>query len=128
VALEGALGSGKTCLTQGIAQGLGVPPAYAVTSPTFTLINEYPGRVVLYHPDVYRLNGSRDLEDMGCEEYLFGDGVAVIEWAEKEREALQEETLWVEMTWLDETKRLLVYSGDDHKMQRIQIAFKNGGF
>ena len=128
VALEGDLGSGKTCFTQGIARGLGVPPAYAVTSPTFTLVNEYPGRLVLYHLDVYRLNGSRDLEDMGCEEYLFGRGVAVIEWAEKVREALPEETLWVEMTWLDETKRRLVLSGDDQRMEKIQTAFKNGGF
>jgi tRNA threonylcarbamoyladenosine biosynthesis protein TsaE len=128
VALEGELGSGKTCLTQGIARGLGVPPTYAVTSPTFTLVNEYPGRLVLYHLDVYRLAGPRDLEDMGCEEYLFGGGVAVIEWAEKVRKVLPEETLWIEMTWIDETKRRLVLSGDEKRMKIIQIALKDGGF
>src|SRR5512140_3510402 len=76
VALTGELGAGKTCLTQGIAKGLGVPDSYAVTSPTFTLLNEYPGREsALYHLDVYRLAGSGDLMEMGYEEYLSGGGV-----------------------------------------------------
>src|SRR5665647_2885496 len=71
VALTGELGAGKTCLTQGIAAGLGVPDCYVVTSPTFTLINEYPGGdAILYHLDVYRLTGSEDLLEMGYEEYL----------------------------------------------------------
>jgi len=70
VALTGELGAGKTCLTQGIAKGLGIPEGYYVTSPTFTLINEYPGRIPLYHMDVYRLSDSRELEDMGYEEYF----------------------------------------------------------
>ncbi len=128
VALEGDLGSGKTCLTQGIARGLGVPPVYVVTSPTFTLVNEYPGRLVLYHLDVYRLSGPGDLEDMGCDDFLFGRGVAVIEWAEKVRDVLPEETLWIRMTWIDETKRRLVLSGDEKRMEKIQISLKNGGF
>ncbi len=59
--------------------------SYAITSPTFTLINEYPGRHVLYHFDVYRLQGSNDLEEMGYEEYFYGNGVSVIEWAEKKK-------------------------------------------
>src|SRR5512140_946920 len=84
VALTGELGAGKTCLTQGIAQGMGVPDCYAVTSPTFTLVNEYPGRnALLYHLDVYRLTGPADLQELGYEEYLLGNGVMVIEWAEK---------------------------------------------
>ena len=77
VALIGDLGTGKTTLTQGIARGLGISEGYPITSPTFTLINEYPGRHVLYHLDVYRLQGARDLEDMGYEEYFFGQGVVV---------------------------------------------------
>jgi len=83
VALMGELGTGKTCLTQGIAQGMGIAGDYYVTSPTFTLINEYPGRIPLYHMDVYRLSGPHDLEDMGYREYFYGDGIVVIEWAEK---------------------------------------------
>jgi len=57
VALIGELGSGKTCITQGIARGIGVPEEYQITSPTFTLINEYPGKTTLYHVDIYRLSG-----------------------------------------------------------------------
>jgi len=75
VALIGELGAGKTCLTQGIARGVGVPNLYPITSPSFTLINEYQGRVTLYHFDLYLLTGSHDIEDMGYEEYLFGDGI-----------------------------------------------------
>ena len=82
VALTGELGAGKTCLTQGIAAGLGVPDGYVVTSPTFTLINEYPGKKTsLYHFDVYRLSGSVDLEEMGYEEYLW----ATVWWSSSGR-------------------------------------------
>ena len=83
LALSGELGSGKTCFTKGLAVGLGVSAEYQITSPTFTLINEYPARCKLYHFDVYRLNGYSELEDLGYDEYLSGDGVVVIEWAEK---------------------------------------------
>ena len=72
IALTGELGAGKTCLTQGIAKGLGISEGYYVTSPTFTLINEYPGRIPLYHMDVYRLSGSRDLEEMGMKNIFMG--------------------------------------------------------
>uniref|UniRef100_A0A832A2P7 tRNA threonylcarbamoyladenosine biosynthesis protein TsaE n=1 Tax=Desulfacinum infernum TaxID=35837 RepID=A0A832A2P7_9BACT len=83
VALWGELGAGKTLLTQGIARGLGVPAGTAVTSPTFTLINEYEGRLRLYHMDGYRLGDPDELETLPWREALFGDGVAVIEWPER---------------------------------------------
>jgi tRNA threonylcarbamoyladenosine biosynthesis protein TsaE len=83
LALSGELGSGKTCFTGGIARGLGVSESYQITSPTFTLINEYPARCDLYHFDVYRLNGYSEFEDLGYEEYFSRGGVVVIEWAEK---------------------------------------------
>jgi len=83
VALWGELGAGKTLLTQGIARGLGVPEGTAVTSPTFTLINEYEGRVRLYHMDGYRLGDPDELETLPWREALFGDGVAVVEWPER---------------------------------------------
>ncbi|MBW2558320.1 MAG: tRNA (adenosine(37)-N6)-threonylcarbamoyltransferase complex ATPase subunit type 1 TsaE [Deltaproteobacteria bacterium] len=105
VALTGELGAGKTCLTQGIAKGVGIPEGYYVTSPTFTLINEYPGRVPLYHMDVYRLSGSSDLEDMGHKEYFYGDGVVVIEWAEKVDDIIPAEALFISLEYCNGNKR-----------------------
>ena len=82
IALSGDLGSGKTCLVQGLARGLGVPEECYVTSPSYTLINEYPGRCPLFHADLYRLNHAADLEDIGLYDMIWdGAGVAAIEWA-----------------------------------------------
>jgi tRNA threonylcarbamoyladenosine biosynthesis protein TsaE len=90
--LTGDLGAGKTCLVQGIAQGLGVPAEEAVTSPSYTLMNPYRGRLDLYHFDLYRLQGADDLIDLDFEEYAGGQGVTVVEWADRaldmEREGL----------------------------------------
>jgi tRNA threonylcarbamoyladenosine biosynthesis protein TsaE len=128
VALTGELGSGKTCLTQGIASGLGVQEGYAVTSPTFTLINEYPGRqMALYHLDVYRLTGCADLPEMGYDEYLFGRGVMVIEWAEKIREAVPVGALFVVMTYLEEYIRKIEISGCPDRIGFWQRTLKEGG-
>lgn len=82
-ALQGTLGAGKTLLTKGIARGLQVPDWYYVNSPTFTLINEYEGRLPLYHFDLYRLNSPDDLLEIGFEDYMQKSGVMVIEWPEK---------------------------------------------
>lgn len=81
VALIGGLGAGKTTLTKGIARGLGVPGL--VHSPTFTLIHEHVGRLPVYHFDLYRLNTPQELEELGCESYFSGEGISIIEWAEK---------------------------------------------
>ena len=121
VALTGELGSGKTCITCGIARGVGVPEEYRITSPTFTLINEYPGRVTLYHVDTYRLSGSSDLKDMGYEEYFYGDGVTVIEWADKIKDILpeDEECLNIRLRYIDENKREIKISGRTDEIERI---------
>lgn len=81
VCLNGDLGAGKTTLSKSIGLGLGVNDY--ITSPTFNLINEYKGRLTMYHFDVYRLDNVEDLYDLGFDEYFYGDGVCVIEWAEK---------------------------------------------
>jgi len=117
VALTGELGAGKTCLTQGIAGGLGVPDGYMVVSPTFTLINEYPGKATaLYHLDLYRLAGYGDLEEIGYQEYLAKGGVVVLEWAEKVPDAIPGEALCVKLSYLDENVRKIEISGDADRM------------
>lgn len=103
--LEGELGAGKTSFTQGLAQGLGV--TQIVNSPTFTLIKEYQGRLPLYHMDVYRLNGS--IEDLGFEEYFYGEGVTVIEWASIIEEFLPESYLKVTIDKLGDEKRVITF-------------------
>ena len=106
IALTGDLGSGKTTLVQGLAQGLDVPGNYAVTSPTYTLINEYPGRWPLYHVDLYRLQDSVDLEDIGLREVIHGDGVVAVEWAEKlVEEDLPAEQIAIDMQIVDDLRR-----------------------
>jgi len=126
VALTGELGAGKTCLTQGIAKGLGVSEEYYVTSPTFTLINEYPGRIPLYHMDVYRLADSGDLEDMGYEEYFYGDGVVVIEWAEKVDDILPREALVVHLEYVDASKRMIRISCTFDIVSLVEMLKKEG--
>ena len=105
IALTGELGAGKTCLTQGLALGLGINPREYVTSPSFTLINEYQGRLPLYHIDLFRLKGRGEVEELGCEEYFCGEGVTVIEWAEKVEDLLPEEYLSIKLIPLGENQR-----------------------
>ena len=93
VCLSGDLGAGKTAFTKGIAKGLGVEDY--VTSPTYTIINEYEGKLPLYHFDVYRLNDVEDMYELGYEEYFFGDGVVVVEWADIVRDIIPGERLWI---------------------------------
>ena len=83
VLLSGDLGTGKTTLAQGISQGLGVGPDQYVRSPSFTLINQYQGNIPVYHIDLYRIESGPDLANLGLEEYLFGEGVALVEWSER---------------------------------------------
>ncbi|MFC1516044.1 tRNA (adenosine(37)-N6)-threonylcarbamoyltransferase complex ATPase subunit type 1 TsaE [Thermodesulfobacteriota bacterium] len=83
LALFGDLGSGKTVFVQGIASGLNVPSDYYVTSPSYTLVNEYPGRHPLFHVDLYRLDNVSNLEDIGLYDIIESDGIVAIEWAER---------------------------------------------
>jgi tRNA threonylcarbamoyladenosine biosynthesis protein TsaE len=120
VALIGELGSGKTCLTQGLAKGMDVAENVPVVSPTFTLINEYPGRIPLFHLDVYRLSGPRDLEDMGYEEIFYGGGIIVIEWAEKIQDILPAKTLFIRMRYIDENTREMILEGPGGKIRKLE--------
>jgi tRNA threonylcarbamoyladenosine biosynthesis protein TsaE len=124
VALIGELGSGKTCFTQGLAKGMGVAENVPVVSPTFTLINEYPGKIPLFHLDVYRLSGPRDLEDMGYEEVFYGGGIIVIEWAEKIQDILPAKTLFVRMRYIDENTREMIFEGPGGKIRKLEEILK----
>ena len=93
VAYRGDLGAGKTAFTRGLARGLGCTGR--VTSPTFTVVNEYEGRLPLFHFDLYRLAGEEELCDVGWEDYLDRGGVCAVEWSERAEAALPRETVWV---------------------------------
>jgi len=93
--LNGELGAGKTTMTKSIGIGLGVEEY--ITSPTFTLINQYRGRMPVYHFDVYRLENVEELYDLGFDEYFFGNGVCIIEWAEKIERMLPEDRLVIDI-------------------------------
>jgi len=105
VALIGDLGAGKTVFTKGIAKGLGVKNARYVNSPTFVIIKEYEGRLPLFHFDLYRLDGHTSFDDMNYEEYFYGDGVTVIEWADKIRELLPGRHWEINLKTIDEKRR-----------------------
>jgi tRNA threonylcarbamoyladenosine biosynthesis protein TsaE len=105
VALIGELGSGKTLFAQGLARGLEVPASFVVTSPTFTLVNEYPGRIPFYHLDLYRIAGAAQCPELGLEELLYGQGAAAIEWGERLGPDLPEERLEVHLTITGESNR-----------------------
>ncbi len=105
IALVGDLGCGKTVFVQGLAQGLKVPSDYYITSPTFTLINEYPGRLPLVHVDLYRLETVQDLADIGLEELLRDQAVFAIEWADKLTQSLSEDYLCVQLDFIDNDHR-----------------------
>jgi tRNA threonylcarbamoyladenosine biosynthesis protein TsaE len=119
VALNGNLGSGKTCLTQGIAKGLDVPDGYYITSPSFALVNEYPGRIRLFHMDFYRMEDISDLDQIGFDDLLALDGVFVIEWAHKFLPALPKRRLDLFLTIVNETKRELSVNGYGHRAEDL---------
>ena len=95
--LTGPLGAGKTCLTQGLAQGLGV--TQHPRSPTFVLMTRYQGRLTLHHMDLYRVGDPMEAWDLGLEEYLNGDGVCAIEWADQAEEVFPETALWIDLAY-----------------------------
>ncbi len=116
--LVGDLGAGKTTLTQSIARGLDVDDY--VTSPTFTLINEYEGRFPVYHFDVYRINDIEEMYDLGYEEYFGLKGVTIIEWANMIEEILPKERLNIEIKRGNEMdKREIIFSGYGKRYEEI---------
>lgn len=106
VLLSGELGAGKTCLSGAVARGAGVSPDIAITSPTYTLMQEYCGRCPIYHFDLYRLADPDELLELGFDEFLHGTGIALVEWPERYPE-LEENALRLTITWEGEHVRSL---------------------
>jgi tRNA threonylcarbamoyladenosine biosynthesis protein TsaE len=107
ILLVGSLGAGKTCLTHGIARGLGIKEY--TPSPSFVLIREFHGRLPLYHIDLYRLDQIEEIAELGLDDYLYGSGVCVIEWAEKGLSLMPKEYLLIELSFLDNSERCLIF-------------------
>ncbi len=109
VSLRGSLGAGKTVIAKGIARSLGIDEA--IVSPTFTLVQEYDGREKLYHLDIYRLSGEDEFESMGGEEFLYPDGITLIEWSEKIDSMLPDGTIYIDITISDDLSRSINIRG-----------------
>ncbi|MDY6973713.1 MAG: tRNA (adenosine(37)-N6)-threonylcarbamoyltransferase complex ATPase subunit type 1 TsaE [Thermodesulfobacteriota bacterium] len=119
IALVGELGTGKTWFTKGVAIGMGVPRDTIITSPSFSLVNEYRGRYTLYHMDAYRLESLSDFLSTGLEEYFYQGGVVAMEWADRWHEVLPGWRLKVELTIVDEHSRRISLSG--HHPRAVEI-------
>lgn len=112
VALTGELGAGKTCFVQGLVRGLGVTSG--ATSPTFVLVNEYRGRVPVHHVDLYRTGSLTELLDIGLDEMLSGDGVTVVEWAERAEPLVPADAVRVHIEGVgDEPRRITITAPSD---------------
>lgn len=105
IALIGDLGTGKTCLTQGIARGVGIAQNEVVSSPSYILINEYNGNIPIFHIDLYRLETAAEISDLGLDEYIDGNGICIIEWAERMEDSLPDTCITIHITWEDENTR-----------------------
>jgi tRNA threonylcarbamoyladenosine biosynthesis protein TsaE len=123
IALFGGLGAGKTTMTKGIARGAGVTAE--VHSPTFTLIHEHPGRVPFYHVDLYRLSGDADTAMLGLEEYLYGEGIVVIEWADRAPSLLPEERIDIKLKADDDKREIHIESDSDRLREIIESVVAN---
>jgi tRNA threonylcarbamoyladenosine biosynthesis protein TsaE len=127
VCLEGSLGAGKTCLTQGIGRGLGLNAP--ITSPTFIIVHEYalpalPYR--LYHIDLYRVQSTAEACATGLEDHFFGDGICVIEWADRVVDILPEDRLWITLRYLSDSQRELAFQAWGQRYVELLQQLRDG--
>ena len=120
--LIGPLGSGKTCLAQGILWGLGSDEH--ARSPTFVLVSQYQGRLIMHHMDLYRLDTMEEIADLGIDEYLWGEGVCVVEWAEKASGMFPDQRLTVRMDVIGKTTRRLTLVDDNRRFAEVLTAVR----
>ena len=130
IALVGDLGTGKTCLTQGIARGIGIAPDEVVNSPSYILINEYNGAIPIYHIDLYRLENSEEIAELGLSEYIEGDGICIIEWAERMSDLLPDTCIKIHITLADtnashssDVRELTSQHSEDENIRHIEIQY-----
>lgn len=127
VCLTGDLGAGKTCFVRGLGAGLGIEER--ITSPTFTLVNEYRGgRLILRHVDLYRIYDPEDALAFGLDEYLYDDGVCAIEWSERVRDIWPEDYLLISLRHIDETKRGVTLRAYGGRYDRLLAQFTRTAF
>ncbi len=124
VGLAGELGSGKTWFAKGLALGPGIPSEMVVTSPSFTLVNEYEGECPFYHMDLYRLDNLSDVQSIGLEEYLNDESIVAIEWANRWPEILPEGTVTVTLVVIDDHRREITLSGRHSRALEIIRRFE----
>jgi tRNA threonylcarbamoyladenosine biosynthesis protein TsaE len=118
ICLTGDLGAGKTAFTKGIGAGLDIKEF--ITSPTYTIINEYNGNIPLFHFDVYRLEGVEEMYELGYEEYFFGDGAVVIEWADIVKDIIPQERLWITILRnKEEDSREIIFDASGERYKKI---------
>lgn len=127
ICLEGDLGAGKTALSQAIARGLDVPDDCYVTSPSFAVFHEYPGRIPMYHMDFYRLQDAAEVEDLGIAEYFFLEGLTVIEWSSRAIEILPDERLTLDLALQPDLSRTVSLHGTKkfaEMLGQVSLAFQ----
>ena len=129
LAFWGELGAGKTCLIQGICRGLGVSERVYITSPTFVLINCYQGRLPIYHFDFYRLSCQDEIMELGYEEFFFGQGVCMIEWADRAEGLLPDEHIRILMQIISPTERRIEFMaygpGYEKRLSKLDREWKD---
>jgi tRNA threonylcarbamoyladenosine biosynthesis protein TsaE len=114
LALRGDLGGGKTCFTRGVVQAVAPESAHLVASPTFAIMNHYPGRLPVYHFDFYRMAAEDDITDLGFMDYLYGEGVCIVEWSERLESLLPADHLRVTFHYAgDDSRRITVETRGD---------------
>jgi tRNA threonylcarbamoyladenosine biosynthesis protein TsaE len=124
IGLIGELGSGKTCFVRGLAEGVGVGREAWIRSPTFTLINEYHGRLPVYHIDLYRLGDRHELEGLGLRDYLYSDGASVIEWFDHLSDDEVEEYLEIRIAHRAGSERELFFTAYGERYEKLITKFK----
>lgn len=127
ISLHGELGAGKTKFASGVAKGLGVAPSIPVTSPTYTLLNIYEGRIPLYHFDLYRLSGDDEVIALGFTEYFYGNGICLVEWPERLHDELPQSRLEIRLNYLDEDCREIELISTSSRYDRLlELLFSKG--